>query len=126
MRKARTEVAQNVDLVVSILQHLDDHEFRATMACVCKTWQACVRQSWDRVHICFDSENALVARLAWLERQLNHPLQLKSLELHSGMPSPTLEVEVANLASVCIAWNPDIISAFRLWGMQAIVWRPHP
>ena len=77
-------------------------------------------------HICFDSENALVARLAWLERQLNHPLQLKSLELHSGMPSPTLEVEVANLASVCIAWNPDIISAFRLWGMQAIVWRPHP
>ena len=82
---SQSAFALDEDLVLSMLRHLDDHKFRATMACVCKTWQACVRRSWNRVHFCFRDVGTLQARLSWLERQvLDHSLQLQSLELHFG------------------------------------------
>ena len=75
--------------LITVLRMLDDHKFRATTACVCKIWQACVKKSWDRVHLCFPSVDTLKARLSWLQCQLvDHPLQLESLELHSSTPLP--------------------------------------
>ena len=134
----RVVLLNNKDIVFSVLQHLDDHKFRATMACVCKTWQACVRQSWDRVHICFNCVETLTARLDWLQDQLlDHKTLLKSLELHSSMPSPIL-VEVWQCLH-CTE-DPAIIAGLRmcargpnhgthahqLWAQPGALWCPLP
>ncbi len=89
MRETAIMTSLDEDLIIAVLRHLDDHKFRATMACVCKTWRACVKGSWDRVHFCFNDVETLRARIEWLLYHLSHPLLLQSLDLHSGMPSPT-------------------------------------
>ena len=90
MRGTKARIALDDDTIVAVLRCIKDHKVRARMACVSKTWQACVKRSWDRVHFCFKDEATIRARLNWLKRQLmDHPLELQSLELHSGMPSPS-------------------------------------
>ena len=89
MREVHTIAALDEDLIVSVLRHLDDVECRATMSCVCKTWRACVKKSWNRVHFCFGDLITLEARLRWLECQLaDSPRVLQALELQSSTPSP--------------------------------------
>ena len=131
MRESKTLTALDDNLIVSVLRHLHDHKFRATMACVCKTWRACVRRSWDRVHFCFDGVDTLMARFAWLESQLlESPLLLKSLELHSGVPDPTCFRSLTMSVSVCIVLDtlihiriPDVAHAgpgtWHLWDCVA-------
>ena len=107
MREIKTLNALDGNLIVSVLRHLHDHKFRATLACVCKTWRACVRRSWDRVHFCFDDVEELMARFAWLESQLlESPLLLKSLELHSGVPDPASFKSLTMSVNACIVLAP--------------------
>ena len=107
--------------LIAVLQKLDDHKFRATMACVCKTWQACVKSSWDSVHFCFDSMETLEARLSWLSSQLDNPLVLHSLELHSSKPTPAFVMAMLITETLCAYGS-------RIRHMQAAsrAWRPHP
>ena len=129
MRETRPINALDEDLIISVLRHLDDHNFRATVACVCKTWRACVRRSWDRVHICFGDLETLRARLAWLDHQLqDHPLLLQSLEFHSCTSSPSL-MKLALLVRFCVGMlygGPDIASSGSwMWRMQGTACFPY-
>ena len=101
--KGNTIGALDEDTLIAILQFLDSDKTRAAMACVCKTWQSCVRKLWHKVHFCFDSTDALNRQISWLAHQLKDcPLYLQSLELHSNNAN-TLSPSVQPVLTQCIA-----------------------
>ena len=84
--------------MISMLRFLDSDKTRACMACVCKTWQAFVRKSWDKVHFCFKSKETLSAQLKWFTCQLqDNPLLLRSLALHCSRPTTPILSGVLSL-----------------------------
>lgn len=115
--------ALDEDIITYVLQFLDSDKTRATMACVCKTWQTCVRKLWHKVHLCFDSEKSLKTQLIWLSHELrDRPLYLTSLELHSSNANTHSSV-IRLYRMHCIADPTDLIAliaACSEWAGTAI------
>jgi hypothetical protein len=86
---AETDISWlNEHLLVRVLQCLDSHRHRAQLACVSRAWRSAVQRSWTAVHLCFDTHEALLQRMAWLSRQLQDcPQLLRSVELHCSTPA---------------------------------------